>query len=173
MRLSPRFLCPFRVPNLSFVKRDGFSVRVTKITSMICVSWTHRLPFWFWSIFNSMKWPYYQNGKFEWCDSLNCSFTNKVFVRILLNVNLSLNQTLLTSVLYVRQLGWLNWFGNFSVRCCLPVIQKDSATHMGGLAVYVRERLPCAGDLSLENSVDSLCFQLALLHSVLLLFSLT
>ena len=114
-----------------------------------------------------------KTGKFEWCDSLNCSFTNKVFVRILLNVNLSLNQTLLTSVLYVRQLGWLSWFGNFSVRCCLPVIQKDSATHMGGLAVYVRERLPCAGDLSLENSVDSLCFQLALLHSVLLLFSLT
>ena len=54
-----------------------------------------------------------KTGKFESCDSLSCSFTNKVFVRILLNVNLSFNQTLLTSVLYVRQLGWLNWFCQF------------------------------------------------------------
>ena len=38
---------------------------------------------------------------------------------------------------------------------------------MHGLAVYVKERLPFAWDLSLEKSADSyLCFQLALLHSV-------
>ena len=38
---------------------------------------------------------------------------------------------------------------------------------MHGLAVYVKEGLPFARDLSLENSADSyLCFQLALLHSV-------
>ena len=42
----------------------------------------------------------------------------------------------------------------------------DSITHMHGLAVYVKERLPFARDLSLENSTDFyLCFQLALLHS--------
>ena len=29
--------------------------------------------------------------------------------------------------------------GNFSVRSYLPIIQKDSTTHMHGLAVYVRE----------------------------------
>ena len=64
--------------------------------------------------------------------------------------------------------------GNFSVRGCLLLIQKDSITHMHGLAVYVKEGLPFAQDLSLENSVDSyLCFQLALLHSVLLLFPLS
>ena len=28
--------------------------------------------------------------------------------------------------------------GNFSVRCYLPLIQKDSSTHMHGLAVYVK-----------------------------------
>ena len=38
---------------------------------------------------------------------------------------------------------------------------------MHGLAVYVKEGLPFAQDLSLENSADSyLCFQLALLHTV-------
>ena len=57
--------------------------------------------------------------------------------------------------------------GNFSVRGYLPLIQKDSSTHMHGLAVYVKEGLPFARDLSLENSADSyLCFRLALLHSV-------
>ena len=63
--------------------------------------------------------------------------------------------------------------GNFSVRGYLPLIRKDSSTHMHGLAVYVKEGLPFAGDLSLENSADSyLCFRLALLHSVSYFFFL-
>ena len=45
--------------------------------------------------------------------------------------------------------------GNFFMRGCLPLIRKDSGTHMHGLAVYVQEGLPFARDLSLENSVDS------------------
>ena len=49
--------------------------------------------------------------------------------------------------------------GNFSVRGYLPLIRKDSSTHMHGLAVYVKEGLPFARDLSPENSADSyLCF---------------
>ena len=57
--------------------------------------------------------------------------------------------------------------GNFSVRGYLTLIRKDSSTHMHGLAVYVKEGLPFARDLSLENSADSyVCFRLALLHSV-------
>ena len=44
---------------------------------------------------------------------------------------------------------------------------------MHGSAVYVKERLPFARDLSLENSADSdLCFRLALLHSVSYFFFL-
>ena len=44
---------------------------------------------------------------------------------------------------------------------------------MHGLAVDVKEGLPFARDLSLENSADSyLCFQLALLHSVSYFFFL-
>ena len=62
---------------------------------------------------------------------------------------------------------------NFSVRDYLPLIRKDSGTHIHGLAVYVKEGLPFARDLSLENSVDSyLCFRLALLHSVSYFFFL-
>ena len=49
--------------------------------------------------------------------------------------------------------------GNFSMRGYLPLIQKDSSTHMHNLAGYVKEGLPFAAD-------SYLCFQLALLHSV-------
>ena len=45
--------------------------------------------------------------------------------------------------------------GNFSVRGYILLIWKDSSTHMHGLAVYVKEGLPFARDLSLENSADS------------------
>ena len=63
--------------------------------------------------------------------------------------------------------------GNFSVRDYLPLIQKDSSTHVHGVTVYVKEVLPFAWDLSLENSADSyLCFLLALLHSVSYFFFL-
>ena len=49
--------------------------------------------------------------------------------------------------------------GNFCVRRYLPLIRKDSSTHMHCLAVYVKEGLAFAWDLSLENSEDSyLCF---------------
>ena len=48
---------------------------------------------------------------------------------------------------------------NFSVRGYLPLIGKDCSTHMHGFAVYVKEGLPFAQDLSLANSADSyLCF---------------
>ena len=63
--------------------------------------------------------------------------------------------------------------GNFSVRGYLPLIGKDSITHMHGLAVHVKEELPFAQDLSLENYAGSYsCFWLALLHSVSYLFVL-
>ena len=55
--------------------------------------------------------------------------------------------------------------GNLSVMGHLRLIQKDSITHLHALAIYVKEGLHFAQDLSLENSTDCyLCFQLALLH---------
>ena len=63
--------------------------------------------------------------------------------------------------------------GNYSVRHYLPLIWKESGIHMHSLAVYVKEGLPLARDLSLENSADSyLCFRLALLHLVSYFFFL-
>ena len=64
--------------------------------------------------------------------------------------------------------------GNFSVRVYLPLIRKDSSTHMHGLAVYVKEGLPFARDLFLENSADSYLFSTGFTSlSVLLLFPLS
>ena len=61
--------------------------------------------------------------------------------------------------------------GNFFLRAYLPLIRKDSSTYMHSRVVYVKEELPFAWDLSLENSADSyLCFRLALLHSVCYFF---
>ena len=48
--------------------------------------------------------------------------------------------------------------GNFSVRGFTPLIWKDSSTHIHGLAVYVKQGLPFAWDVSLENSADSYLF---------------
>ena len=60
---------------------------------------------------------------------------------------------------------------NISGRGYLPLIRKDSNTHMHGLTVYVKEGLSFAWDVSLENSADSyLCFWLALFHAVLTSF---
>ena len=59
------------------------------------------------------------------------------------------------------------------MRGYLPLIRKDSSTHMHGLAVYVKEGLSFARDLSLEHSAHCyLCFRPALLHSVSYLFVL-
>ena len=63
--------------------------------------------------------------------------------------------------------------GSFSVRGYLPLIRKDSCTHIYGLAGYVKEELPFARELSLENSAGSyLHFRLASLHSVSYFFFL-
>ena len=63
--------------------------------------------------------------------------------------------------------------GNFSVMGYLPLIGKDSITNMHGLAVYVKEGLPYARDLSLENTGDFyLRFPLALLDSLYYFFFL-
>ena len=62
---------------------------------------------------------------------------------------------------------------NFFLRGYLPLIWKDDITHMHGLAVYVKEGLPFAQDLSQKDSANSyLCFRLALLHSVYYFFFL-
>ena len=63
--------------------------------------------------------------------------------------------------------------GNFSARGYLPLIRKNSSTHMHGLAVYVKEGLPFARDLSLENSADSYLFSTCFTSLSVLLFPLS
>ena len=64
--------------------------------------------------------------------------------------------------------------GNFSVRGYLPLIQKDSSTHMHRLTVYVNEGPPFAWELSLGNSADSFLFLTGFISfSILLLFLLS
>ena len=58
------------------------------------------------------------------------------------------------------------------MRGYLPLIQKDFTIHKHSFAVYVKEKLPFAQDLSLENSPDSYCFLMALLYSVFYFFYL-
>ena len=106
-----------------------------------------------------------KQDNFEPRNSLKLSMF-EAFVPVLLNVNIFLNQTFLTN------LDDSIDSGNFSVRGYLPLIQKDSITHMHGLLVYAKEGLPFAWDLSLENSADSYSTTSTSL-SVLLLFLLS
>ena len=56
----------------------------------------------------------------------------------------------------------------------LPLIRKDSSTHMHGLEVYVKEGFPFARDLSLENSADFYLLSTGFTSpSVLLIFALS
>ena len=101
----------------------------------------------------------------------------EVFIQILLNGNLSLNQTLLTFLRHYITLCETNLddttdSGNFSVKDYLSIIQKDSVTHIHVLTVYLKEGLPFAQDLHLENYVDFyLCFHVY--AQVLMLFHQT
>ena len=62
--------------------------------------------------------------------------------------------------------------GNFSLTDYLPLKWKDSISHVHGLAVYVKEGLPFAWGLSLENTPNSyLCFQLLYFSHCLTCFS--
>ena len=68
--------------------------------------------------------------------------------------------------------------GNFSMTGCLPLIQKDSSTHMHGLTAYVKEELFFARHKSAGVISRKLCRFLLMfstgftLLSVLLLFPL-
>ena len=102
-------------------------------------------------------------------NSLKLSFTN---IQGLCSnfTNLSLNQTLLAFYLCVRQISMTQLILAIS----LPLIRKDSGTHIYGIVVYVKEGLPFACNLSLENSSDCFSwFTQALLHCVLFIFPLS
>ena len=98
---------------------------------------------------------------FELHNSLKLSFTNIQGLRsnfVDCKTFLESNSPDILVLCETNQDGSI-YSGNFSVRDYLPLIRKDPSIHMHGLAVYVKEGLPFAWDLSLENSPDSyLCF---------------
>ena len=62
---------------------------------------------------------------------------------------------------------------DFSIPGYLPIIRKDSSTHMHGLAVYARDTLPISREVHLEKPTEPfMCFRLSLLHSTSYLFFL-
>ena len=56
-----------------------------------------------------------------------------------LDENLSLNQTILTLLLCETNVDDSIDSGNFSVSGSLPLVRKDSATHIHGFVVYVKK----------------------------------
>ena len=167
-------------PWVPFVTTDEFLVRVTRIISSIVVSWTHSLSFCCRPIFNSMNYGHINKrvkpDNFESHTSLKLGLTNIwglcldfVECESFLESNspdiLALCETNLDDSIDS---------GNFSVRGYLPLIRKDSSTHMHGLAVYVKEGLPFAQDLSLQNCRFLLMFSTGFTSlSVLLTFPLS
>ena len=109
---------------VSFVTTDEFSVRVTKITFRIGVSWTHSLPLFLTNLNltnydHIIKSMYINQIIFNrttlWSLALRII---EAFVRILLIVNLSLNQTHLTFLLCVRQ----TWMTRLILAISLPEV---------------------------------------------------
>ena len=106
---------------------------------------------------------------FESKSSLKLSFTNICGLRLNFVERESFLESNSPDILALYETNLVDPIdsGNFSVTGYIPLIRKDSITHMHGLAVSVKERLLFARDLSLENSTDSyLCFRLPLSHSV-------
>ena len=97
----------------------------------------------------------------------------EVYVQISLDVNFSLNQTLFTFLLYVRQ-TWMTQLVLAIFLWGVIFLQSERIPFLiHGLAVYEKKRFLFTRDLSLENSLDSyLCFWLALFHSVSYFFLL-
>ncbi|CAE1168972.1 unnamed protein product [Acanthosepion pharaonis] len=62
---------------------------------------------------------------------------------------------------------------DLSIPGYLPLLRKDSLTHMHGLSVYVKDHIPLARELSLESPDQSyMCLRLSLLNAVSYLFFL-
>ena len=81
-------------------------------------------------------------------------------------MNFSLNQTLLTSLLYVRTTWMTQLILAIFLRGYFTLNQKDSTTHPWSCS-SCEGRTSFHNKTTLENSADSyVCFQMALLHSV-------
>ena len=150
----------FRGPWVSFAMTNEFSVRVTKFTSGCGLPWTHSLPFYFWPILTQWIMVILSKGckpdNLEPHNSLKLSFMN---IWDLCSSFIDCESFLESNSPHILALCEANLddsidSGNVSVKGYLPLIWKNS-TNILGLAVYLKEGLPFAWDLSLENCADS------------------
>ena len=132
-----------KVPGCHLVT-DQFLVWVTKITLKIGISWTHSLPFCFWTMFNSMNYGHIikrcKPDNFESHNSLKLSFTDT----------------------WGLCLNFVDCKSFLKSNCpeTLAICETNLDDSFDSSNFFVRGHL--AQDLSLENSADSyLRFQLA------------
>ena len=153
-------------PCVSFVKTDELSVRVTKNTSRIGVSWTHTVSkFTQWIMDILSKWC--KPDIFEPHNSLKLSFTNiwglpsnfaecESFIES--NSPETLGQTWMTQLILTISLWGVIFLYSKQVILLICMV-----FHLMSFSLW----LPFAPGISLENSAASyLCFWLALLHSM-------
>ena len=98
-------------------------------------------------------------------NSLKLSFTNIWWLRSnFVKCESFLESTLLTFLLYARQLGWLNWFWQF-------LCEGLSSLYAWSCSLCERRTSLWTGFISRKLCGFFLRFRIALLHSVLLSFS--
>ena len=131
-----------------------------------CLPWTHSLPFYFWPILTQWIMVILSKGckpdNLESYNSLKLSFMN---IWDLCSSFIDCESFLESNSPDILALCKANLddsidSGNVSVKGYLPLIWKNS-TNILGLAVYVKEGLPFARDLSLENCTDSFLLMIA------------
>ena len=120
-----------------------------------------------------MKWPYYRNYvnqvTLNHKISQKFSFTN---IQGLCSNFVDCESFHVLNSLNVLALWETNWddsidSSNFSAKCYLPFVLKDSVTHMHCLAVYKNERLSLPLTCSLKTlRILFISFWLALLYSL-------
>ena len=142
-----------------------------KLILILCYLFPHLILTYEMAIISKISKPVSFNSH----TSLNISFSN---IRGLRTNFVSCESFLLTQSPDIFALCETNLDGSidsnsFAVSGYLPLIRRDSSTHMHGLGVYIKEGLPLARETAFETLKDSyLCFRLALIHSTSYLFFL-
>ena len=107
-----------KVPGFHLLQQLSFQWGSQKLFQGLFFSLTDSLPFWFWPFLNSINYGHIIKGckpdNFKPCNSLKRSLQRlEVFVWVLLNVNLFLNEISWHSCSLWEKLGSFNWFWQF------------------------------------------------------------
>ena len=134
------------VPEYHLLRQMQFSVKVTKITSRIGFSLTHSLPFWFLHLLwlNQSHKKVHKLDNFESYNFLKLSCTNVPGRRsnfLGCECFFGSNSPDMLALCETNLDGWIA-STYFSFTIFFSLIWMDSRSHMHGLSIYVKERLP-------------------------------